>query len=252
MTPNGKSIVLRTHGGLGNQIFQVLYGRLLSKKFNCGLFEAHDSHYAHRFSRSSEVAKGPAPTGWRRVYSAARIPKLRKRISGADGPICISNTIFLDGYFQDVDLFRGFAPSMLQSQLLIIRDELKIVEGANNRYLIHLRLGDFFGCESEQLGHALDRLNKIEAGAHIISNREDILRCEPFAERIASAGAVLLRTDGLTAEDVLRLMSTYRIIDANNSTLAFWASVFAGSEITLSYDRLRDARDFFRSRLAIA
>ena len=52
-----KDLILRTHGGLGNQLFQVAYGRLYSKKFNLNLKEIHDSNYKHKFGRIKELGK---------------------------------------------------------------------------------------------------------------------------------------------------------------------------------------------------
>jgi hypothetical protein len=39
--------ILRTHGGLGNQLFQVLYGRLFAEQFRLDLVEVHDISYNH-------------------------------------------------------------------------------------------------------------------------------------------------------------------------------------------------------------
>ena len=98
-------IVLRTHGGLGNQLFQVVYGRLFSKEKNLPLFEIHDENYAHKFPRDKRLLASPSPKFINKVISDLRFPKIIYKVSKKDGfPLLINSTYYLDGYYQDLDI----------------------------------------------------------------------------------------------------------------------------------------------------
>ena len=70
------NVVVRTHGGLGNQLFQLLYGRLLAERHRATLYELHDIRYEHAFARSRELAGRPAPPPPARPISSLRLPKI--------------------------------------------------------------------------------------------------------------------------------------------------------------------------------
>jgi hypothetical protein len=54
----------------------------------------------------------------------------------------------------------------------------------------------------------------------------------------------LISTKNMLPEDVLRAMSCYRKIDANESTLTFWASVLAGCHVQFRNKNLNNCRNF--------
>lgn len=69
MNDNQRSynVVVRTHGGLGNQIFQILYARLLAHGREPKLI--HDANYPHAFGLSTAFAGHPQPGSITRLIS---------------------------------------------------------------------------------------------------------------------------------------------------------------------------------------
>lgn len=232
-------VVLRTHGGLGNQLFQILYGRLFAEAHKCDLREVHDSNYKHQFSRATTPAVTLAPSLWQSAVSAARIPKVLNRTYGrAETPWRFLGDWYLDGYFQHVEQYRDFTEKSISHQLKRIAHEMIIGPASDDAILVHLRVGDFFGDRETARRHVIDRLKSIPSGAHIMTNDEILLEDPEISGLIAGLGACLVTTRGFSSEDVLRTLSRYRQIDANESTLTVWAQVLAGTRVNFRDHRI--------------
>lgn len=242
-------VILRTHGGLGNQLFQVLLGRLLAEHKRIQLLEVHDIRYAHAFSRCQELNSVGEPSKWQSFISAARIPKILQRIVGrAESPWKFGECIYLDGYFQNKSNFMDFSPSAIARHLQDFRDELSINQANIDAKLVHLRVGDFFNDEDTAVAHVVTRIEAAPAGSHVMTNDEKLLQNFKIEKIIKSKGAQLVSTQNMSAIDVLRTMSRYRHIDANDSTLTFWSAVLAGCQVSFKSKSLRECCDFLSSR----
>lgn len=241
-------VILRTHGGLGNQLFQILFGRLLAEQYSLTLMEVHDQRYRHAFPRSEALARGANPDLWQRMVSAMRLPKLLQRLTGGPvGRVCIGSTVYLDAYFQSAQEYKAFPRDMVARHLDRLAIELNIGPADLNGDLIHLRLGDFFADRNQALLHVKKRLENVGEGSSVITNDESLLQ-DPEVEAIMTRRALkLVSTKAMLAEDVLRIMARYRTIDANESTLAFWAHALAGTRVNFQDSRLSKlAMYFFR------
>ena len=238
-------VILRTHGGLGNQLFQILFGRLFAEQVGAILVEVHDFHYHHAFPRSTLLACGVHPSPYQALISAMRLPKILERVFRRhEKPLRLGLNYYLDAYFQRAGHFTFFPPARVGYHLRHLAGELVIAPATCDTVLVHLRLNDFFASRSEARSHAVARLRKIPQNAHVMTNDEQLL-CEPALRAALDAqGAHLVSTQGMNSERVLRTMAQYRHIDANDSTLAFWASVLAGSAVTIRDETLRSCRDF--------
>lgn len=244
---SAKFLVLRTHGGLGNQLFQVLYARLYAEQFGLSLREIHDTRYPHAFPRSEVIALSDTPSIMQRTLSDIRFPKILSRAMGrSEKPLRLGNTIYVDGYFQDTDSFGSFTSAAIKYQLDLLADELGIVASEGGQ-LVHLRLGDFFGNKMAAMEHVGSRISQVPAGSKIMTNDENLMKEPEIARILNDKNIQLITTEGMTAERVLREMSRYSRIDANNSTLAFWAAIFGHSELTLSDKKLQCSYQFFRN-----
>lgn len=245
-------VVLRTHGGLGNQLFQVLLGRLFAEREGRTLLEVHDTRYRHAFVRSSALERGHSPSRWQLIVSAARVPKLLQRVLGlGEAPWRLGQTVYLDGYFQRADLYSSFSAEKISNQLQRLADELTIGRADVETCLVHLRVGDFFSDRAMAKAHVLERLQHIPAGARVMTNEESLLGEPEVVRAMAERDASLISTNGMSAEEVLRTMARHQRIDANDSTLTFWAAVLGGSQVGLRNDRLRACRDLLvQHRLA--
>lgn len=240
-------LVLRTHGGLGNQIFQVFYGRLFAEQAGLSLREVHDSRYRHAFMRTEALAMAPEPGRWQLLVSFMRLPKIFQRVTGSlSGEVRIGETIYLDAYFQSTQVFEDFPPSMLARHLARLANELRIVSADLDSNLVHLRLGDFFTNRTQACQHLIDRLARVNEGSAVITNDESLLQEPDVVALMKSRALKLISTKDMSAEDVLRIMSRYKVIDANDSTLTFWASVLGGCDVSLKNSALSECCNFLK------
>lgn len=225
---DGRRVVVRTHGGLGNQLFQILYARLMAAGAEPRVI--HDDNYPHRFGLSQAFAGCPKPSGPERLISALRFPKLRERarLSGS-GRVTLGRTVFLDGYFQNTTFYQPFTPSALRDQIARLRGDLGIdPDERRGEELHHIRLGDFFTSEAAQRSYLLERLQQLPDGSFIITNREDLVGGAIGSPELASKRLSLVCSADASPEQTLRIMGAYDTIVSNDSTLAFWAACLAG------------------------
>lgn len=241
------AVVVRTHGGLGNQLFQIVFARLCARARDTGYAELHDLNYAHGFTRSTELEPAPlrATTLQQRI-SGLRIPKLllRSRLWRTE-QVGIFGTLYLDGYFQSVADFQVFSDQQIAAEAQYLRRELHIepTGAADARTLYHIRLGDFFNDAGAALAHALERVEGLSQNATIITNQEELFQNEQVLERMQSRQCRLHSTANYSSEDVIRLMSTHGRIVTNNSTLALWASVLGNCRTEFDDARLAAVHD---------
>jgi len=240
-------VILRTHGGLGNQIFQILYARLIAEKFGLELREVHDLRYKHGFPRSLKLRHPAVPLSMlEKVFSALRLPKvLNRAFDRPELPLEVLGSLYIDGYFQAAAPYEQFTGTMIREQLLQLQSELSIKPPKFNFHLVHLRLGDFFKNKNEAINHVADRLSKLKGNSSIITNDENLLEEPKLASILLQKKCKLIPTSKLTAEQILLLMSTFRYIDANDSTLVFWASILGGCQIDLQDVTLRATQGLF-------
>ena len=241
-------IILTTHGGLGNQLFQILYGRLLAMSMQCELYELHNSNYARMAYREAVPFLSPIPKKKFEVtVSKCRLPKIVSRIKGLEvGYIRVWNTFYCDAYFQNEKYFNGFDSRLIHACLEQLREELRIDTKKSEDQLLHLRLGDFFKSRNEALAHVKHRLENCSKNTKVISSDNSIILDEDIIKLLEDKKCEFIDTSDMRGVEILRLMSRFKEIDANESTLTFWASVF-GSQVSLKSKQLQDLVSFFRS-----
>lgn len=240
-----KRVVVRTHGGLGNQLFQLLYARLCARQACATLFEVHDLRYAHRFQRCIELERFPAPPLGTRAVSAIRLPKIFSLLGLPRDHVKLRHTTYLDGYFQRVRDYDKFDDALLRDELLRLRKELNISNIPTREFGMHLRLGDFFKSEADVIEHLNDRFRHLAQDSAIVTNEEFRL-CSPQIEEILAAkNATIVSTRNMSPEEVLRILASFRKVDGNDSTLLFWASVLSGMESEYRNLELRVLRERF-------
>lgn len=244
------NVVVRTHGGLGNQIFQLFYSRLYARSRNATLCELHDLRYRHAFARSDELTRAPAPNWPAQVVSSLRLPKIATRLKLHRETVTLFRTIYLDGYFQRVADYAAFDDASLRQELRRLRVELAVVSAPTRPTGMHLRLGDFFTSEADVLAHLNKRLKSVDTGAGIITNEEHRLASPAVATILEEMGAHVVPTGDMKPEQVLRTLASFNRVDGNDSTLLFWASVLSGMECEFSSPELRALRSRFLAVLA--
>jgi hypothetical protein len=227
-------IVVRTHGGLGNQLFQIGRALRLGAEAGTPVARIHDIRYKVVFPASPLFADLDAPVPAQlRALSFIRLPKLLNCAGLGCAQVRLGATRLLDGYFQAVNDWQGDVACLLHD----FRARLGIVPCGDRGTLAHLRLGDFFADEAAQRSHLSDRLAALPAGATLISNRDDLLA--PEAALLAARGFSHQPTADLSPEALLRLMASFQHIQSNDSTLAFWAALLGRAEMSFRLDRLQ-------------
>jgi len=141
-----------------------------------------------------------------------------------------------------------FNSSDIIKEIESLRLELRIKPAYINNKLIHLRVGDFFPNYKEAKLHVLERLDNIPNGSHIITNDENLLLESDFIKILKHKEAKLISTNGLSAEDILRLMTQYLFIDGNDSTLALWAAILSGGIVSCKKNNLIDFIKFIQQQ----
>lgn len=244
--------VVCTHGGLGNQLFQLFYARLYARARQTPLQERHDLRYPHAFPRSGELDRAIEPDAVTEWISSLRLSKIATRLNLRRDAITLFGTTFLDGYFQRPADYAEFDDAALKRELIRLRIELNVAPASEHGTAMHLRLGDFFKSEAAVLEHLETRLARVSAGAGIITNEEHRLEPPAIAAKLEAAGAYIVPTSDMSAEQVLRTLASFHRVDGNGSTLLFWASVLSDMECEFDSADLRALRSRFRTALTTA
>jgi hypothetical protein len=234
-------VVARTHGGLGNQLFQVLYSRLVAASVTGSrLLIIHDQNYPHAFALSSVFKEGGEPPFPAGLVSRIRMPKILERIGiSRSGRFSIGGVVYIDGYFQNVDDYCDWSNLELASQLEQLRVALEIKPGNPDQGILHhIRLGDFFTTEAAEIQHLEERLSTLPDGCSVMSNREELIKGSVLGDTLRSKRIQVVPSGGDSAETVITKMSRYGEIVTNNSTLAFWAACLGDRKLVTESAKL--------------
>jgi len=234
-----------SHGGLGNQLFQVFFAFLYAKGQNVRYY--HDDRYYHGFK--SEIPDNEylvKCNACERLLLSLRIPKILKKINKSNGEY-LKSVFFdlLDGYFQHVSDYEGFT----KDEIIMAKHKIKSIFGkwpdvkyANPLY--HLRLGDFFKTENEQIEYVYGRLKEIPVNSALISNRDDIFKRHNLYSFCEKSGLKYYETGGLTSIELIKFMSSFEEINSNGSTLSFWAGYLGDCHVCLNNNKLQTLYDY--------
>jgi hypothetical protein len=235
------SIHVVLHGGLGNQLFQLYKARLYSNLFESYRIIAHsemlDKYKAKRnFELKIFLCDDPKnhillmPIG---IICRLRIPKIIYKILGAQLVFnFFSKCTIVDGYFQNYKNYKFHSKSNLRIIIKEWRSMLqangKIQSCQNQEELIHIRLGDFYKNNLDSFNYAISQLACAKTGTHIITNNESIVK-HAIAYLNRQNDIFLIKSGNLDSWEVLSIMTGYRNIRSNGSSLAFWAATLVGS-----------------------
>jgi hypothetical protein len=244
------SLILRTHGGLGNQLFQVFYAFCYCRTFEIGKLKIiHDSNYSHGFELAPIFKRH---TGGVRVIerliSRVRLPKIlhSSKVLETES-IRIGGCLYLDGYFQDEKAYCIFSQDVMASSLraLIVDSCIDLGSALSKGNLYHVRLGDFYANEDLEFDAAVGLVKSFRGTGDIITNNQTVLQKALDSAEFSSQIYNVIDTANFDAFDVLQLMTNYKKVYSNNSTLAFWASVISGGVLLTTDDNLNAMRSKF-------
>lgn len=234
-------IILHSHGGLGNQIFQILAAKLLSFQFKVNKIQIyHNDKYNHSFKLSDKFYIYDKAKGLILFLSKLRLPKFFFRLNLSDKEyLNFYRFFFLDGYFQDISFYQKFPREVINSNLSYLRKLLLVTKlKRKNKKLYHLRLGDFFLNRELAKNYAINYIKKCENLSHLITNQEDLLSSNNLNKLIKYKKIKIIKTGKIKATDLLNFMASYDEITSNSSTLAFWAAVLGESKLNIKSKRL--------------
>jgi hypothetical protein len=253
------SVVL--HGGMGNQLFQFFIACLEvgSNKFSV-LLVSHgfiDNYQARRkLEVNPFIAAHEKNITIRKIHSnfflKLRLPKVLKYISCVERILHIPfyGTV-LDGYFQELKFFNDY-PKKHVSQLVIkwrralFRDGL--LQGASKCNLLHIRLTDFFQSTFSAEEFVRYRLINLDSDTDIVTDDETLVLKELSKLNLLFRVDVI-KTLNFSAWELFSLMSKYKTLETNGSSLAFWVAVLAGSNLITSNLEHQKIYDYLKKEI---
>ena len=233
------------HGGLGNQLFQLIAAVSKAQCLSATKVELYVdflSNYVTQrdFALAPLVAVQGLPVcqlAPMPILARVRFPKILAKVTRKDRILQLPFTgNLIDGYFQSSSDFPASELLRIQRILFAWRKSLKLqdrITSVSRDRLLHLRLGDFFKRSDMALTFAIDRIRKFAGSLDIVTDSESIVLT---AIHILGRDRELhvVPSHGLTSWEVLYLMSRYSKIITNGSTLAFWAALLSSSFLETS------------------
>jgi len=246
-----KVLIIRTHGGLGNQLFQIFYAILHKNRSEPSrLVVIHDSNYKHKFELDTnlKIAYSSKPGLIASFLSAIRIPKILTKIFKKDlRYIRLFNYYFFDDYFQNPDIYKDFSNKEIIEALAEINKylfpNLKNFEKQDNLY--HFRLLDFFESENEEIDYVKKKLLDLPKDCSIITNNDKIFQNKKIRKYLQNKKINHINSSNFSAIDVLSCMMQFKVIHSNNSTLAFWAAILNNSLLQVDNKNLKKLYSIF-------
>jgi hypothetical protein len=253
-------IVLRLIGGLGNQLFQILYGRRIAESIDVKI--VIDDSFLKNSSKKHEVLAFPelvkeygvVTLGWRdlkvkrtveRIFYKLRIklPKFYRCsyiFDETDPSELTSSQYIVDGFWQDKKfLDHNFLTNVREVLRSVSKEQLT---GAHNENAIcvHIRRGDFvtnrhwFRLQQIVLSmdyylKAFDYFKKEFNVSEFHIYTDD----EPWARQFFSENPMvkIISSSRLSPVDLLYEMTQYENFIIANSTLSWWAAVLAEAKL---------------------
>jgi len=233
-------ILVCTHGGIGNQLFQILYARLLSEKYGVKkITYFHASKYKRKaYFELSQFDNLELAQGFNKLLLRLRLPKIFEKLKLSNsGKIKLLNRIILDSYFQEPCLYRKISRSAITTQIKEFRKIILLPKELSFDYktksIFHLRLGDFFNSESEQILFIKTQTKKISSNSIVISNRDDLFSSKEFISG-NDFKINYLKTSQFDSLTLILLFSSFSKVSTNGSTLAFWGAIFGEADLVLN------------------
>jgi hypothetical protein len=238
-----KFIKVVLHGGLGNQLFQYLLAKILL--VNHPLYEIKiiddllSKYNVVRNFELSTILSGREVQSYRADWLIMlRLPKIMGRLlRTGDSLVRIPYYGYIvDGYYQSVDSYLAFSDDSIASAIESIRSavyEKNLLTHPLKNKIRHLRLTDFFESDQEARVYVRKCLAEIDSDLDFVTDQEDLLLDE--LKRFKSPFKVdLIPTSYMQAWDLVTLMSSYKQIFTNGSTLPMWVAILAKTELTTS------------------
>ena len=241
-------ILLRTTGGMGNQLFQYFFALCLKEKVNAKkIVLSHSARYQHKFKLLEDFKYLlPKRNFWELIFRL-RIPMILKRLNFIDkGVLKIGKFYWVDDYFQNKTDFKDFSSLEISNSIKKIR---KIIINNKNLHTInktinHFRLKDFFNDKIKEKEYVIKRIQNLENNSTIISNNDDVFFELEIKNVLKRKNINFIESKYFDVKDVFWEMMKYEKIISNGSTIAFWAGIIGGRELKIELINLKNFYSF--------
>jgi hypothetical protein len=237
-------ILFRSCGGLGNQIFQLFYTRLLADKFSAEtICHYHEPNYERvAYWEYPLIKPYNKPSFIDLFLMRLRLPKVLYRLGLIKREyIKFFGWLIVDGYFQNEIDYYIFSNESISTQINIVSNELKSFEKGNelkSSIVYHIRLGDFFTSEKDEVDFVNKIFEKLSKDSFVISNRDDLFNKNiGLMTKFANKNIKYVDTTGMSGLQVLNFLSEFGKIVSNGSSLSFASIIFFNQTIE-SFDNL--------------
>lgn len=238
-----KFIKVVLHGGLGNQLFQYLLARILiimHPQYEIKMVGDFLSKYnVVRNFELSTILNGREIQSHRADWLIRlRLPKIMGRLSKT-GESIVRIPYYgyiVDGYYQSVDSYLTFSDGSIACAIESIRAavyEKNILTKPFKSKVRHLRLTDFFESDQEARAYVRKCLTEVDSDLDFVTDQEDLLLQELMHFK-SGFEVNLIPTSYMQAWDLVTLMSSYKQIVTNGSTLPMWVAILAKIELITS------------------
>ncbi len=232
-------IILRTCGGLGNQIFQSFYAHLIGEKYSTSNIYHHHSTNYKRFAPWENAFNFQKCNIVFRLLLKFRLPKILFRLGLLKTEyLKIGPLLIVDGYFMNTDQYNCFSKEQINFVLCKIRNNVCSDFKPVNKTLVHLRLGDFFDNIEDETTYLNGIFLKVKESIDVISS--DDQKVLAYLKKNPSLKIQLVKTTNWTGLDISKFASNYNKIIYNGSTLVFWSSILSGSSLSFDYELLQN------------
>ena len=241
-------ILIRTTGGMGNQLFQYFFAFCLKEKVNAKkIFLSHSARYKHKFKLLEDFKYLLPKQNFWELISRLRIPMILRRLNIIDkGVLKIGKFYWLDDYFQNKNDYKEFSSLEIANSLKKIRKIIlnKKTLPTINKTINHFRLRDFFKDKIKEKEYLIKRIQNLENNSTIISNNDDIFFKEEIKNILKYKIINLIESKYFDAKDVFWEMMKYEKIVSNGSTIAFWASIIGRRDLKIGLINLKNFYSF--------
>uniref|UniRef100_A0A6C0JZF7 Uncharacterized protein n=1 Tax=viral metagenome TaxID=1070528 RepID=A0A6C0JZF7_9ZZZZ len=242
---NVKTLLVRLHGGLGNQLFQAAAGYYLAKKYSFILVLVYSKNLKHthgeEFSKTIFKRFNVVITDNISYYDNCiplNEPNNNKTCFEYHGEQIISSyeNHFLTGYFIHKDYVKNAGPDFIKllKNTEICKELQTTYPQLNTSYFIHIRRGDYVGHKLYVIDYdsyftkAIHHILSIDKDAHFFIVSDDIAFCKTYNIFNNINKTFIENMDTLHSIYFMSMCSKGGI--CSNSTFSGWGTVLNYSE----------------------
>jgi hypothetical protein len=199
-TRKRKTLFVRIHGGLGNQMFQVSAGVALAEKNNMNFFIVNSSVLKQTFTHIDDnnylldtifANFNKIDLAHINLNGVSQFKEKEEDCFIYNPPAPFDADILLNGYFQNEKYFLNIKPDLIklfkQNEVYSKFVQSNHAEMAKKSYFIHIRRGDYLKSDlytfdkDKYYKNAIQHILSVSPNAHFIIVSDDIEYCKNYS-----------------------------------------------------------------------